>query len=153
MSAWILSLEPALPVACVVSLVMNVEGRLNGTLHDIHGPVRQALLMDDWSLDRANIDRWLEQQSKPQLVFVRYSPRHNVNFEWVYNHPDIMHSHVMWARDLGVEHNKLLLNLVPDRTVWLIEADRIHPQLIAYFESSQPAPTPSEQSGTAPDQE
>lgn len=134
----------ALPVACLVSLVMNVEGRLHGTLHDIHGPIRQALLMDDWSLDRANIDHWLEQQQKPQLVFVRYSPRHNVNYEWVYNHPDIMHSHVMWARDLGAEHNKLLLNLVPDRTAWLIEADRRHPQLIPYEEAApQPATLPA----------
>ena len=132
----------ALPVACVLSLVMNVEGRLNGTLHDIHGPVRQALLLDDWSLDRANIGKWLEQQQKPQLVFVRYSARHNVNFEWVYNHPDIMHSHVIWARDLGAEHNKLLLNLVPDRTVWLIEADHHHPQLIPYEQAIQQPTVP-----------
>jgi hypothetical protein len=134
-----------LPVACVISLAINVEGRLNGSLHDMHGPVRQALLMDDWSLDRASIDKWLEEQSKPQLVFVRYSQYHNVNFEWVYNHPDIMHSKVIWARDLGTEHNKLLLNLVPDRTVWLIEADRHHPQLVPYAETiSQPAPQVSE---------
>ena len=52
-----------------------------------------------------------EQQPKLQLVFVRYSPDHNMNFEWVYNHADIMHSHVIWARDLGAEHNKLLLDL------------------------------------------
>ena len=43
-----------------------------------------------------------------------------------------MHSHVMWARDLGAEHNKLLLNLVPDRTVWLVEADCRNPKLIPY---------------------
>lgn len=43
-----------------------------------------------------------------------------------------MHSHVMWARDLGAEHNKLLLNLVPDRQVWLIEPDRRNPQLVPY---------------------
>jgi len=62
-----------------------------------------------------------------------------------------MQSHVMWARDLGTEHNKLLLNLVPDRIVWLVEGDRRHPQLIPYDEAlnrSQPAPrtlgTPTE---------
>jgi hypothetical protein len=62
--------------------------------------------MDDWSLDRANIDKWLEQQPNPQLVFVRYWQNHNINFEWVYNHPDIMHSHVIGARDLGAEHTQ-----------------------------------------------
>lgn len=122
-----------LPAVCVISLIGRVEARLNGWQADpLGGPDRQALLMDDWSLDRASIQKWLEQQPKPQLVFVRYWQNHNINFEWVYNHPDIMHSHVIWARDLGPEHNKLLLNLVPDRTVWLIEADRKHPQLIPY---------------------
>ncbi len=125
----------ATPIACTFLLLWNIAQRLNGTLYDPHGIVRQALVLDDWSVDRANIEKLLEQQTAPQLVFVRYSPNHNINFEWVYNHPDIMHSHVIWARDLGSEHNKLLLKLVPDRTVWLIEADRRHPQLIAYAEA------------------
>lgn len=121
-----------IPVACFFSLCMRVYGRLNGWPDDPHGIARGALLTDDWSLDRANIDKWLEQQPKPQIVFVRYWQNHNINFEWIYNHPDIMHSHVIWARDLGTEHNKLLLNILADRTVWLIEADRKHPQLVPY---------------------
>jgi hypothetical protein len=120
----------AVPIACVFSLIWRIERRLNGWPDDPHGIARGALLMDDWSLDRANLEQWLEQQATPQLVFVRYWQNHNVNFEWVYNRPDIMHSHVMWARDLGAEHNKLLLNLVPERTVWLVAADRKHPQYI-----------------------
>jgi hypothetical protein len=123
----------AIPVACLLSLIWHVEGRLNGWPEDDYVTFG-ALPMDDWSLDRANLAKWLEQQPSHQLVFVRYWQNHNVMVEWVYNHPDIMHSHVIWARDLGAEHNKLLLNLVPDRTVWLIEADRPHPQLIPYSE-------------------
>jgi len=131
-----------IPVACFFTLVMRVEARLNGWQADpLGGPDRQSLLIDDWSLDRANLEKSLEQEPSPQLVFVRYWPNHNINFEWVYNHPDIMHSHVMWARDLGAEHNKLLLDLVPDRKVWLIEADRRHPQLIPYEEAiNRPQP-------------
>jgi hypothetical protein len=109
--------------------------------------IRLKLLMEDWSLDRANIEKWLEQQPNPQLVFVRYWQNHNINFEWVYNHPDIMHSHLMWARDLGTEHNKLLLNLVPDRTVWLVEADRHHPQLVPYSEANNSTDAPTAHSG------
>lgn len=125
----------ATPIACLCLLVWNIKQRLDGTLYDPHGTIRQALVLDDWSVDRANLEKWLEQQTTPQLVFVRYWPNHNINFEWVYNHPDIMHSHVMWARDLGAEHNKLLLNLVPDRKVWLIEADSRHPTLIPYADA------------------
>jgi hypothetical protein len=140
----------ATPIACVLLLVWNIEQRLDGTLYDPHGKIRQALILDDWSVDRANLEKWLEQQTSPQLVFVRYWPNHNINFEWVYNHPDIMHSHVMWARDLGAEHNKLLLNLVPDRKVWLVEGDRRHPQLIPYEEADNKplSPNPGRQGNT-----
>lgn len=139
----------ATPIACVFLLIWNIQQRLDGTLHDPHGTIRQALILDDWSVDRANLEKWLERQSEPQLVFVRYWPNHNINFEWVYNHPDIMQSHVIWARDLGAEHNKLLLSLVPDRKVWLIEADRYHPRLIPYNEAVQRPNLPMGQ-GTSP---
>lgn len=123
------------PVACLISLCWHVTARRLGVKEDAHSPERQALLMDDWSLRRADLERWMERQPSRQLVFVRYGPRHNVNFEWVYNHADIMGSHVMWARDLGTEHNKLLLNLVRDRTVWLLEADAHDPQLVPYSDA------------------
>jgi hypothetical protein len=92
--------------------------------------------LNDWAVHRADLDHWLEQQATPQLVFVRYSRWHNVNNEWVYNHPNIMQSHVIWARDLGAEHNKLLLNLIPDRTAWLLQADAREPQLLPYFQAA-----------------
>ena len=125
----------ALPVLCVVSLLLRIEGRLNGWKSDPHGPDRATLLLNDWAVRRADLDHWLEQQPSPQLVFVRYARRHNVNNEWVYNHADIMHSQVIWARDLGAEHNKLLLNLVSDRTAWLLDADARTPQLVPYAQS------------------
>ena len=83
----------------------------------------------------------MEQQPNPQLVLVRYSRWHNVNSEWVYNHPDIMHSQVIWARDLGVDHNKLLLNLLPDRTAWLLDADVREPQLVPYAQAAMGPPS------------
>lgn len=126
---WIVYL---VPVTCFLSLCWHVEARRLGWKEDAHSPERQALLMNDWSLQRAHLEHWLERQSSPQLVLVRYAPSHNVNFEWVYNRADIMHSHVIWARDLGAEHNKLLLNLVPDRTIWLLEADARNTQLVSY---------------------
>jgi len=134
----------ALPVLCLVSLVLRVEGRLNGWKDDPHGPDRGTLLMNDWAVRRADLDRWLEEQGNPQLVFVRYSRRHNVNREWVYNHPDIMQSHVIWARDLGADHNKLLLNLLSDRTAWVLDADAREPQLVPYAAAGGLRESPSE---------
>jgi hypothetical protein len=131
-----------LPIACLFSLALRVEARIQGWKEDIHGPDRQALLMHDWSLRRAELEKWLEQQPTPQLVFVQYAPWHNVNFEWVYNHADIMHSQVIWARDLGTEHNKLLLKLVPERSVWLLQPDVPEPQLVSYSEVDSTAPVP-----------
>ena len=84
---------------------------------------------------RAELDRWLEQQTNSEVVFVRYARWHNVNQEWVYNHPDIIKSHVIWARDLGAEHNELLLNLLSGRTAWLLEADAGEPQLVPYAQA------------------
>lgn len=124
-----------LPVICVISLCLRVAGRRFGWSESIHGPDRDALLMDDWSLRRAELDKWLEQQSGPQLVFVRYSIHHNVFFEWVYNHADLVHSHVIWARDLGTEHDKELLNEFPTRTAWVVDADDDEPQLIPYAQA------------------
>jgi hypothetical protein len=128
-----------LPLACVVSLGIRIAANLNGWSTDPHGPDRDTLPMHDWSLQRADMQRWLEQQSSPQLVFVRYFPNHYVNFEWVYNKADLIHSQVVWARDLGPEHNRLLLQQFPDRTPWLVEADRPEPQLIPYAEAPGPS--------------
>jgi len=145
----------ALPIACVLSLVIRVEARLNGWHEGSHSQTGQALLMKDWSLRRAELEKWLEQQPKPQLVFVWYSLRHRVNDEWVYNRADIMHSQVVWARDLGADHNQLLLKEMAERTVWFLDADSKDPKLIPYAEVRGPrASAPIEtQSGTEEDRE
>jgi hypothetical protein len=124
-----------LPVVCVISLAMRVEARINDWSEDSHSPDRDALPMQDWSLRRVDLEHWLERQPSPQLVFVRYSQRHNVNFEWVYNRADLVHSHLIWARYLGPEHDKLLQQQFPGRIPWVIDADRPEPQLVPYAEA------------------
>jgi len=133
-----------LPLACLFSLGLRVAARINGWTEDPHGPDRQALLINDWSTRRAELLSWMRQQPKPQLVFVRYSPRHNVNFEWVYNDADLIHSHVIWARDLGADHNQLLLRELPGRTVWSLDADSTAQQLVPYAQrTAMPTAVPS----------
>jgi hypothetical protein len=123
-----------LPIACVLWLVVRVEARINGWQVNAEALEQNALLMNDWSLKRADLERWLEEQPGQQLVFVWYSSHHRVADEWVYNHADLMHSKVVWARNLGPQENQKLLQVMPDRTVWLVDADRRDPQLIPYSE-------------------
>jgi hypothetical protein len=67
------------------------------------------------------------------LVFVRYSPRHIFQDEWVYNDASIDSARIIWARDLGPEENNKLLTLFPNRELLLLEPDiRPLPQLTPY---------------------
>ncbi|MDB5388463.1 MAG: hypothetical protein JWM11_4109, partial [Planctomycetaceae bacterium] len=74
-----------------------------------------------WSIDRARIQHELEQRPRPQLVIVRYNPKHSMHEEWVYNRADINRAQVVWARDLSPERTQQLIKLFPDREVTILE--------------------------------
>jgi hypothetical protein len=75
------------------------------------------------------------------LVFVRYSPQHIFQDEWVYNEAAIDQARIVWARDLGTTENEKLQHYYPDRAVWLLEPDARPPKLNRY-EPEPPAPKP-----------
>jgi len=129
-----------LPFACLLSLILRVEARANGWSFDYHPPDIDALPMQDWSLRRAELQKWLEQQPGQQLVFVRYFATHDVNHEWVWNRADIAHAKVVWARDFGSEHNQRLLRQMPDRKIWHLLADLPDPRLVPYDQVLAHAP-------------
>jgi len=81
---------------------------------------------------RAGIETELENTGKQNLVIVRYSADHNVVNEWVFNKADIDRSPVVWAREMGAEKNKELLEYFRDREVWLVEPDENRPHLSPY---------------------
>jgi hypothetical protein len=86
-----------------------------------------------WQMpDRARILARLEREPGAHVVIVRYSIEHNSRLEWVYNHADIDASKVVWARDMGREKNRELLNYYPDRKVWLVEPDAVPVRLVPY---------------------
>jgi hypothetical protein len=70
------------------------------------------------------------------LVFVRYSPRHIFQDEWVYNRAAIDDARIVWARDLGDAENRQLLHYYPDRTALVLEPDAQPPSLTAYGASA-----------------
>jgi hypothetical protein len=81
---------------------------------------------------RILINTQLSKLPGQQLVFVRYSPQHIFQDEWVYNEADIDAARVVWARDLGAEENEKLRQYYPKRTAWLLEPDMRPPQLTPY---------------------
>jgi len=66
------------------------------------------------------------------LVFVRYSPQHIFQDEWVWNDADIDSARIVWARDLGPSENEKLRAYYPDRTALLLEPDDRPPTLSPY---------------------
>ena len=74
----------------------------------------------------------LKDEPGEQLVFVRYSPRHVFQQEWVYNAADIDAARIVWARDLGPEQDEQLLHYYPDRKAWLLDPDTQPPDLTPY---------------------
>ena len=75
------------------------------------------------------------------LVFVRYSPQHIFQDEWVYNAADIDGARIVWARDLGANENEKLQHYYPDRAVWLLEPD-VQPPKLSRYEPEAPTPNP-----------
>lgn len=77
-----------------------------------------------WAVDRARIEKQLDQQPGKHLVIVRYSEKHNPNNEWVYNKADIDNAYVVWAREIPTQEVTPLLHYFHERHVWLVEADK-----------------------------
>lgn len=72
---------------------------------------------------RIAVDRQLQEVSGDLLVFVRYAPQHLFQEEWVWNGADIDRARVVWARDLGPDENRKLLDYYRLRTAILFEPD------------------------------
>ena len=81
---------------------------------------------------RAFVKAALASAPGAQVVFVRYSPEHAFQEEWVWNEADIDSSRVVWARDLGPAEDRKLLDYYPRRTAWLLEPDFDPPHLAPF---------------------
>lgn len=81
---------------------------------------------------RTTVQHFLEKQPGRQLAIVRYSARHDMFNEWVYNAADIDASRVVWARDMSAADNRELLDYYKDRKVWLVEPDKTPPRVSLY---------------------
>jgi hypothetical protein len=85
------------------------------------------------NLRRSEVLRYLQTLPGRQLVIVRYASTHHLGTEWVYNAADIDAAKVVWARDMGEDRNRELLEYFADRKVWLLEPDQSPPSMVPYF--------------------
>jgi hypothetical protein len=88
-------------------------------------------------MPRADVLTQLSSLPGPQLAIVRYRPDHAVLApDWVDNGADIDNSKVVWARDMGPDGNRELLDYFKNRRVWLVEPDETPPRLLPFEEGS-----------------
>jgi len=81
---------------------------------------------------RIEVREQLASIGGPLLVFVRYSPHHIYQNEWVWNEADINHARIVFARDLGPEEDAKLIRYYSRRKVFLLEPDGATPKISEY---------------------
>ena len=117
----------------VVAMVLAVA--IGASVSEVAGQARMAPPAPGGLDTRPRLIANLERQGGRHLILVRYTPAHSAHNEWVYNDADIDGSPVVWARDMGEEKNRELLDYYKDsrsRHIWLLEADAPHPDLQPY---------------------
>lgn len=82
-----------------------------------------------WADFRDQIQRELDAKPGKHLVFVRYSDRHLLQDEWVFNEPDVPSAKVVWARMMTAEQDRELTSYLRDRDVYVVDADAMPPVL------------------------
>ncbi len=101
----------------LIFLAAIAEHSWKGHWHNIISKESNQLRLRPTLVDR------LEALPGHDLVIVKYGDTHDLHEEWVYNGPDINAQSIVWARDMGLEHNRRLINYFEGRTVWLFEPD------------------------------
>jgi hypothetical protein len=101
--------------------------------------------------ERSMVKAQLSRQPGKQLAIVRYTPEHNVHYEWVFNRANIDAAKVVWARDYGTEGNQDLLQYFHDRKVWIVQPDQWPVKVTPYETEEQSKRSTSRANQTSPE--
>ena len=127
-----LAIVRAAPVVCFLMLLIRAVAPLPGVPLPQMVPLTWCSphLFDQFSRERVQVA--LESRPGLQLALVRYPHDHLEPVDWVQNLADIDRQRVIWANDMGAQRNQELIDYFKDRQVWLVEPDKIPPQISAY---------------------
>ncbi len=84
------------------------------------------------ALAKDAVIRTLQRDTGPKLVLVRYSPDHLIHEEWVTNLANIDAQPIVWAREMGPDQDRPLIQYFHNRSVWLLEPDQSPAKLTPY---------------------
>lgn len=101
-------------------------------------------------LPRAQVAAQLDRIPGKHLAIVRYAPDHLPFDDWVYNAADIDASRVVWAREMGGESDRELLQYFQNRQVWLVEPDFDPPRVSPFGARTKITEFESEYSSSQP---
>jgi hypothetical protein len=71
--------------------------------------------------NKARILAMLDSMGGKHLAIVKPKTDPDNVFQWIYNDADIDASKVVWARDMGAEANRALLEYFRDRKIWVVD--------------------------------
>jgi len=116
-----LQLVLAAPVIMLLILAVRVG------LEKSHLPFTQAVNFESWccvqpgNQNKARVLEMLEKTGGRHLVIVKPKDNPSDFLQWIYNAADIDASPVVWARDLGPEKDRALVEYFHGRSVWLVD--------------------------------
>ena len=94
--------------------------------------LRTGELIPRLAIARDAVIRTLQKDPGPKLVLVRYSPDHLIHEEWVTNGANIDAQPIVWAREMGPDQDRPLIQYFHNRQAWLLEPDQSPPNLTPY---------------------
>ena len=101
-------------------------------------PFTQRVNYESWCCvkpgrqDKARIVETLQRSGGRHLVLVAPKTDPDNVFQWIYNAADIDASPVVWARDMGEQENRGLLDYFHDRKIWRLDPNVEPAQLTPY---------------------
>ncbi|MBS1877112.1 MAG: hypothetical protein JSU00_28125 [Acidobacteria bacterium] len=116
---------PALSRIVLAGMVVVLAGRI--ALQAGGLPYTQKVNFQSWCCkaagrpDKAEFAEAIGKEPGMHLVLVRAKTDPYNFFQWIYNEADLDRARIVWARDLGDERNRALLEYYKDRTIWLVD--------------------------------